>query len=397
MPRPNRHSLRRIIGFTLIELLVVIAIIAVLIALLLPAVQSAREAARRAQCTNNLKQLGLATANYESSTTSFPMSYVQVGLNSFPNYWSDSGWGCWSPQALMLPYMEQGPIYNSLNFSVASYENLDNGVQATAACTRIATFLCPSSPLPIGVYGYKSDLGVNVSDQLPGNNYFASVGPSMAPWTSAKPRGIFGIGTPNAGSKYPSLGGSDMSRGIRDISDGTSNTIAFGEWKMGDFDINRVSITDVVNLLASTSAGIGAEDSWNGASFSFPNNVLPNGGYTNLQQFLQNCAGAAPGSAGNWRANKSRIGYTWIQGMFGNAMGNTVVPPNSPFPNCQLEPWGGDMDSPGIYGLSSFHPGGCNVAFADGSVRFIKASTAYNVIWGIGSRAGGEVISSDSY
>jgi prepilin-type N-terminal cleavage/methylation domain-containing protein/prepilin-type processing-associated H-X9-DG protein len=400
MPRPHQHSLRRILGFTLIELLVVIAIIAVLISLLLPAVQSAREAARRAQCTNNLKQIGLAAANYESATQSFPLSYVQVGLNGFPKYWSDSGWGCWSPQALILPYMEQGPIYNNLNFNVASYENLDNGTQATAACVRISSFLCPSSPLPIGIYGYKPDFGINVSDQLPGNNYFASVGPSMAPWTSAKPRGIFGIGTPSSGAVYPNLGGSDMSRGIRDISDGTSNTISFGEWKMGDFDSNKLSITDVINLLASTSAGIGAEDSWNGASFSFPNN-LPGGGYTNLQQFLQNCAGAAPGSVqqgdSNWKSNKSRIGYSWIQGMFGNALGNTLIAPNSPYPNCQLEPWGGDMDSPGIYGLSSYHPGGCNVAFADGSVRFLKSSTQYNVIWGLGSRAGGEVLSSDSY
>jgi prepilin-type processing-associated H-X9-DG protein len=217
----------------------------------------------------------------------------------------------------------------------------------------------------------------------------------MAPWTSAKPRGIFGICSVTG--SYPNLGATDGARGIRDITDGTSNTIAFGEWKMGDFDINRVSITDVINLLASTSAGIGAEDSWNGASFSFPNNILPNSGITNLQQFLQNCAGAAPGSVGQWQANKSRIGYTWIQGMFGNGMGNTVVPPNAPYPNCQLEPWGGDMDSPGLYGLSSFHAGGCNVSFADGSVRFIKSSISYPTLWGIGSRAGNEVVSSDSY
>jgi prepilin-type N-terminal cleavage/methylation domain-containing protein/prepilin-type processing-associated H-X9-DG protein len=389
MPLYRRYLRRRSVGFTLIELLVVIAIIAVLIALLLPAVQAAREAARRSQCTNNMKQLGLALANYESSNGAYPLSYVQVGLNNFPKYFSDSGWGCWGPQALMLGYLEQQPLYNSLNFNVASYENLDNGVQATGACVRINSFLCPSSPLPVGVYGYNSDYGMKVSDNLPGNNYFASVGASMTPWTSAKPRGIFAIVTPTG--TYPQLGATDGLRAIRDIQDGTSNTIAFGEWKMGDFDINKVSITDVINLLSSSSAGIGSDNSWTGASFNMPD------GSASLPGFLNNCAGAAKGSAGNWRANKSRIGYTWIQGMFGNAMGNVILPPNPPYPNCQLEPWGGDMDSPGIYGLSSYHPGGCNVAFADGSVRFLKSSTAQTVVWGLGSRAGGETLSADSY
>src|ERR1700756_2884767 len=113
----NRRSQPR--GFPLIELLVVIAIIAVLIALLLPAVQSAREAARRAQCTNNLKQLGLALQNYHSATDTFPMVYP---ILSWPIGCSGSGavtgdWGLWSSQALMLPFLEQGPLYNAINFS----------------------------------------------------------------------------------------------------------------------------------------------------------------------------------------------------------------------------------------------------------------------------------------
>src|SRR5262249_890891 len=130
-------------GFTLIELLVVIAIIAVLIALLLPAVQAAREAARRAQCSNNMKQLGLALHNYLSATNAVPHVY--------PMWFAPSGgytftWGCWSPQAHLFPYLEQAALYNSINFNLT---NRYNGSQANHSllATRIASFLCPSSPI----------------------------------------------------------------------------------------------------------------------------------------------------------------------------------------------------------------------------------------------------------
>src|SRR5437899_3354895 len=108
-------SSRRVRGFTLIELLVVIAIIAVLIALLLPAVQAAREAARRSQCVNNLKQIGLGLHNYHSTTNSFPL----VGAVLPYNGTSTTKWSDWSAQAMLLPYMEQTAIYNSCNFNWA--------------------------------------------------------------------------------------------------------------------------------------------------------------------------------------------------------------------------------------------------------------------------------------
>jgi prepilin-type processing-associated H-X9-DG protein len=83
--------------------------------------------------------------------------------------------------------------------------------------------------------------------------------------------------------------------------------------------------------------------------------------------------------------------------MFGYSLGNTLLAPNPNIPNCRTCPWFGDLDCPGMYGMSSFHPGGANVSMADGSVRFLKASTAMNVVWGLGSKAGGEVISADAY
>ncbi len=159
-------------GFTLIELLVVIAIIAVLIALLLPAVQSAREAARRAQCVNNLKQMGLAIHNYQSANGSFPM-----GL-----FWVAEPGGSWSLQAgagshafgfsffaMMLPFMEQSNIYNAINFSIPAGGHPGNGtgylggninsgmINRTGLIAQINSFICPSdlqqTPLPFSVDG----------------------------------------------------------------------------------------------------------------------------------------------------------------------------------------------------------------------------------------------------
>ncbi len=108
-------------GFTLIELLVVIAIIAVLIALLLPAVQSAREAARRIQCTNNLKQIGLALHNYHTSNNTFPLGISVISQGERECHHAYANWNSWSAQGLMLGYLEQQPLYNAANFNWGPY------------------------------------------------------------------------------------------------------------------------------------------------------------------------------------------------------------------------------------------------------------------------------------
>jgi len=373
---PRRFQRAR--GFTLIELLVVIAIIAVLIGLLLPAVQAAREAARRAQCVNNLKQLGLSLANYDSTHGSYPASYQSRSIASRQIM---SNWTGWSAQSTLLPYLEQGAVYNALNFSTVTEDNgAGAAFQWTGVTTRITSFLCPSSPLPQGTDNNKGGINGNI---FPGNNYFASAGPSMD-FTGTGSSASLGIFFTDNGL------GQAPARGIRDITDGTSNTIAFGEWRTGDFNSTQFSIQDIIS---PGSFPPGAN--WGSATLNMPN------GAVGFRQWLNTCAGVARTSTGgdSNRLNRSQLGRNWHQAGFSFSMGNTLLAPNSPFPNCNtMNYFPGDQgDSPGIYGASSFHPGGGNVAFADGSVRFLKSTTAMELMWALGSRAGGEVVSADAF
>jgi prepilin-type processing-associated H-X9-DG protein len=235
---------------------------------------------------------------------------------------------------------------------------------------RINAFLCPSAPLNMPGTGF-------YNKQAPGNSYFASMGASMlydGNATGSSPNGLFNWNGPVYG--------------VRDTTDGTSNTIAFGEWRIGDFNENKLSVQDVINIQGTFPEG---------ASWGSPLLSMPTGGQP-FQSWIQVCASQARSTLGTWGNNRSWIGEEWITGMPGRTMGTTLLPPNSQYPNCNINTWGqGDWDTPGMWNLSSYHPGGANVAFADGSVRNLKDSTALLVIWSLGTRAGGEVLSADSY
>jgi prepilin-type N-terminal cleavage/methylation domain-containing protein/prepilin-type processing-associated H-X9-DG protein len=364
---PRESSKRR--GFTLIELLVVIAIIAVLIGLLLPAVQSAREAARRAQCVNNLKQIGLALHNYESTYGAFaPLAVLTTnkptGLSTSP----DQG-----PSVLLriASQIEGGNLYNNFNFNFGAVYGGTNAQNTTVRNSTVTTFICPSE---------------TSSPLFSGTDYAASYG-SQYEWgrTGGLQTGPFAYG---------------MAASIGSFTDGTSNTVLVLEVVRGDLSPN-----------------IYRGDAYDASSSTWPDPpgdlaVLPNN-RPEVYNLLNTCAAlkatdarspGAPYDNGSLTISTTSLQFGaghvyWALGRVAmGATANTVLTPNSQYPDCGI--WKTNNQGPagnGFWGSRSFHPGGVNTLFGDGSVKFVKDTINDLTWWALGTKGGGEVISADQY
>jgi prepilin-type N-terminal cleavage/methylation domain-containing protein len=333
-------------GFTLVELLVVIAIIGILVALLLPAVQSAREAARRTQCTNNLKQIGIALHNYHDTFKSFP-------FGKGPSYAGAAGYARWSSHALLLPFMEQIPLHSSIDFRYApatpgmggvinfmpAYTNPGN-INLVASQTFVQGFLCPSD-------------GSSGGGPWPGqNNYAANQGGWLCDRsdTPAAP-GDIAPGELQTGVLYY------LSQiRMASITDGASNTAAFSERLRGNGGPNPKR--DLFVMANQTS----------------------------LQATYQTCTATNPNTA---TPLTSKWGWSWVMGENCCTLYNHVSGPNTI--SCAGLPFPGTMTNMAMQvSASSNHPGGVLVLLCDASVRFIPQTVDLSTWRAIGTRAGGE-------
>lgn len=334
----------------------VIAVIAILIALLLPAVQQAREAARRSQCKNNLKQLGLAMHNYESSLRIFPHN---GGSSSF------------SPQARLLPYTDQAALQKLINFSLPTYtgpggSSVPNPALVSIFERPIPMFLCPSDSGP--TY-YTATLGTPpAAYRFAANNYMVSTGS--------------GTGT-NYDDRHPTDGMTATNRGIRigDVKDGTSQTVFMSESIRGDgvnvtLPAGTTPLAPYSKYLSGSGTTTGTGPGYTGTTGGWSGNPISNPDLTLVLAAQTNWIG---GQAGIGR------GISWMRGLAHGVLTNGYITPNSPIPDIT-------MHGTGFFGPRSFHAGGAHALMVDGAVRFLSNNINVATHRAIHSRSGKETV-----
>ncbi len=319
---------------TLIEILVTIGILSLLAALLLPAVQRGREAASRAECANNLKQLGIALHAYQANHSLFPPSH---GAGLF--FGTKLSLRDYSMHSKLLPFIEQTSVYNSINF-LSEPSSVDN---RTAMASRIALFLCPSDSFEFSV-SYASP-----------NSYRANHGTSPYPtWASSSPEGgngAFRVAPPCLSTV--------------DFTDGLEQTAALSEKRRGDGDDRHFS--------AETDG------------FLLPGGSVPPP--ETIRSWCQSVSSAVV-------PHFSDAGLTWFLAGPRNTWYNHVETPNAAMPDCAVLI---TLPETGIFTARSQHPGGVNVLFASGKVRFVSQHVDLNIWRALGTRNGNESVDAQKF